>query len=137
MARIVSAVIASSSVTWGVTPTAHPRLASVLSARATMLLGASITRGLRLLFPTSLICSGCADRPAPLEDRPLATKIHFEAIHYAEGKDQPRQLVVRGTLDGPGQLELNPNHLMLDSDGRIQGSTLLGYRPIPVQIKLS
>ena len=32
-------------------------------------------------------CSaGGADLPTPLEDRPLGTKIHFEAIHHAEGK---------------------------------------------------
>src|SRR5437762_4178220 len=70
-----------------------------------------------------------------LQDRLLGPKIHFSAIHYAEGKDQPRQLVVKGTLGGQGQLTLNPNHLMLDSEGRIRGSTLLGYTPIQVQIK--
>ncbi len=94
-------------------------------------------RGLRFLVLASLISSGGADRPTPLEDRPLGTKIHFEAIHYAEGEDQPRQLVVRGTLDGPGQLGLNPNHLALDSKGRIRITTLLGYSPIPVRIKLT
>ena len=66
-------------------------------------------------------CVGCEERPALLEDRPLGSKIHFSAIHYAEGKEQPRQLVIRGTLGGAGQLELNPNLLMLGPTGKIQG----------------
>lgn len=106
-------------------------------------------RDLRLLVLILFVVSGCADRsepdpstadPAPSQtfqkDRPLGTKIHFEAFHYIEGKERPRQVVVRGTLDGPGQLELNPNFLTLNN-GRIQSSTLIGYSPIPVQIKLT
>ena len=88
-----------------------------------------------LCFLPLLACAAGADPAPSLEDRPLGSKIHFSAIHYAEGKDRPRQLIVRGTLDGPGQLELNPNHLMLGPNGRIVGSTLLGWTPIPVQIK--
>jgi len=87
-------------------------------------------------FLALLLCVGCEEKPAPLEDRPLGSKVHFSAIHYAEGKKQPRQLVIRGTLDGAGQLELNPNHLTLGPDGTIQGSTALGWTPIPVRIKL-
>ncbi len=83
-----------------------------------------------------LFCDGRDARSVPLEDRPLGSKIHFSAIHYAEGKERPRQLMIRGKLDGPGQLELNPNQLMLGPDERIQGSTAMGWTPIPVQIKL-
>src|SRR5688572_18663141 len=107
-------------------------------------------RGLCFLAP--LVCVGCtdqpappadppvepkvqADRPAPPGDRPLGPKIHSEAIPSAEGKDRPRQLVVRGTLGGPGQLELNPNILILDAEGRIQGGTKMYRPPIPVRIK--
>jgi hypothetical protein len=77
----------------------------------------------------------CADPAPTLEDRPLRSKIHFSAVHYAGGKDDPRQLIIRGTLGGTGQLELNPNQLILDSSGNIVGSTLLGWTPIPVEIK--
>jgi hypothetical protein len=52
-------------------------------------------RGLWLLAP--VLCIGCKDRPTSLEDGPLGSKIHFSAIHYAEGKKQPRQLVVTGS----------------------------------------
>lgn len=83
-----------------------------------------------------LFCVGCQQRPVPLEERSPGSKVHFSAIHYAEGKEQPRQLLIRGALDGAGQLELNPNHLMLGPNGKIQGSTSLGWTPIPVQIKL-
>jgi len=79
-------------------------------------------------------CLGCKDRGPPLEDRPLGSKIHFEAIHYANGKDSPRRLVVRGTLDGTGQMELDPNLLTVE-DGKITGSTCMGYTPIAVRIK--
>jgi len=83
-----------------------------------------------------LFCVGREVRPAPLQDRPLGSKIHFNAIHYVEGKEKPRELIIRGKLDGPGQLELNPNNLLLDPKGKIQGSTALDWTPIPVQIKL-
>ena len=88
-----------------------------------------------LCFLPLLVAAGCADPATLLEDRPLGPKIHFSTIHYAEGKEHPRQLVIRGTLDGPGQLGLDPNHLTLDSDGTIVATTLLGYTPIAVQIK--
>lgn len=90
-------------------------------------------RGLCAL--TLFACIGCADRSVPLEDGPLGPKIHFCAIHYAEGQQNPRQLVIRGTLDGPGQLGLDPNRLTLDSEGKIQGSTCMAYTPITVRIK--
>lgn len=83
----------------------------------------------------SLLFGGGEERPVRLADRPLGPKIHFNAIHYAEGKDQPRQLIIRGKLDGPGQLELNPNQLMLGPDGRIRQMTLIDWTPIPVRIK--
>lgn len=100
-----------------------------------------------LCFLVSFVCVGCADRPQTPPDpppepaaaagRPLGAKVHFEAIHYAEGKDQPRHLVVRGTLGGPGQLELNPNNLILDEEGRIRLSTKLYYLAIQVRLKPS
>lgn len=88
-----------------------------------------------LYFVVPLLVVGCKDGPASLDDRPLGTRVHFSAIHYADGTGHPRQLVVRGKLDGAGQFELNPNHLMLGPDGDIQGSTELGWKPIPAQIK--
>ncbi len=91
-------------------------------------------RAFCLLVP--FLCVGYGERLVPLEDRPLGSKIHFSAIHYAEGKEQPRELIIRGTLEGPGQLELNPNNLKLGPNGKIQGSTTEGWTPIPVRIKL-
>jgi hypothetical protein len=88
-----------------------------------------------LCFVALLGGAALADPVPTLEDRPLGPKIHFSAIHYAEGKDNPRRLIIRGTLDGRGQLELDPNQLILDSDGNIVGSTALGWTPIPVEIK--
>ena len=82
-----------------------------------------------------LLCAGCEGQPDPLKGHPLKSLVHFEAIHYAAGKEHPRQLIIRGKLDGPGKLDLNPNHLMLGTDGKIQGSTCLGWAPVPVQIK--
>lgn len=101
-------------------------------------------------------CIGCGKPPAPvvespvvaedqlappenrtafLKDRPLGSKIRFNAIHYAEGKDHPREFDIRGTLNGPGSLELNPNHLTLNAAGRITGSTLMDAPPIAVRIE--
>lgn len=84
-----------------------------------------------------IFCCGCNDRPVPLADGPLGTKVHFDAIHYALGKEHPRQLIVRGTLGGAGELDLNPNGLMLGPDGEIWGSILLGWASIPVRIELA
>jgi hypothetical protein len=65
-------------------------------------------------------------------DRLLGTDIHFTTLYDSGG--QPRQFLIRGTLNGPGQLELDPNSLMLDSFGHVQGSTMLGYRTIDVKL---
>ena len=117
-------------------------------------------KSMRALCLLALMCCiGCRDRGPPLEDRrlgveipvappaehepalghledrPLGSVIHFSAIHYANGKDEPRELIIRGISDGPGQLELNPNHLKVDADGKIVESTLMGFQPIAVQIK--
>ena len=106
----------------------------VATARHDLGLGVDPMRACYLLALIS--CVGCGERPAPFEDRPLGAKVHFNAIHYALGKQHPRQLIVRGTLGGAGELELNPNHVTLGPDGDIQGSSLLGWAAIPVRIEL-
>ncbi|WP_162136347.1 leucine-rich repeat domain-containing protein [Zavarzinella formosa] len=88
-------------------------------------------------FLVLLFSVGSERWSSALEDRPLGSKVHFSAIHYAEGKQNPRQFMIRGALGGAGKLELNPNQLMLDSDETIVGSTMMDWAPIPVQIKLA
>ncbi len=82
-----------------------------------------------------VLCLASQDGLPLLEDRPLGSKINFSTIHYAEGKNIPREIVVRGTLDGSGFLTLNGNSLMLSPDGRIIGTTQVYYSPIPIKIK--
>ena len=80
-----------------------------------------------------LWCIVRRERPNTLGDRPLGPKIHFGTIYYPEG--QPRHFGIEGTLGGEGQLSLDPNHLTLDSHGKIQGTTLLGFDPIKVRLE--
>ncbi len=90
-------------------------------------------------FLVVLCFFGCKDRPDALGDRPLGTRIHFSTLHYPDGAKQPRRFGITGTLDGSGELSLDPNTLILDSDGKVTGSTLLGFNlgfnAIPVQIR--
>lgn len=76
---------------------------------------------------------GSPDRPDALGDRSLGSQIHFTTLYFTEG--QPRRFSVWGTRGGDGELELDPNHLGLDSNGHIQSSTLIGYSPIKVHLK--
>lgn len=57
-----------------------------------------------LCFLAPLFVLGCKDDTTPLDDRPLGPRVHFSAIHYAEGKDHLRQLVIRGKLEVPREV---------------------------------
>jgi hypothetical protein len=76
--------------------------------------------------------------PDALGDGPQPDRFHFETLMSETGPQPGQQgpatrlkrVALSGSVNGEGQLDLDPNYLMLSPDGHVQGSTLMGWQPI-------
>ena len=101
--------------------------------------GAGVPAHVQLACSISLLVKGLLSlhgepsRADTIGDRPLGSEVYSSTIHFPKGGVQ--QLTLWGTLNGPGQLELDPNYIQMDTYGETGGRTLLGYSPLKVQLK--